>query len=195
MKRKTFLALLAAMAVCGVAVTACGPVEQPPIKIGVEGPMTGEWSYEGEGFRRAVLLLADQVNEEGGMLDGRPVEIVVGDDRGDPEEAQRVARRMVDDAVIGIVGAYNSDATEASAEVYDAAGVLQITPSSTAIRLTEKGYERFFRTCFFFFCVRFFPGFFFGLTTFPAGIFFFPRTFLNAPCTGQSKSPMCSCSL
>ena len=110
--------------------------------------MTGEWSYEGEGFRRAVLLLADQVNEEGGMLDRRPVEIVVGDDRGDPEEDQRVARRMVDDAVIGVVGAYNSDATEASAEVYDAAGVLQITPSSTAIRLTEKGYERFFRTCF-----------------------------------------------
>ena len=148
MKQETLLALFAVMAVCGVAVTACGPVEQPSIKIGVEGPMTGEWAYEGEGFRRAVLLLADQVNEEGGLLDGRPVEIIVGDDRGDPEEARRVASRMVEEEVIGVVGAYNSDATEASSKVYDTDGVLQITPSSTAIRLTENGYERFFRTCF-----------------------------------------------
>ena len=110
--------------------------------------MTGEWAYEGEGFRRAVLLLADQANGAGGLLDGRPVEIVVGDDRGDPEEARRVARRLVDEGVVAVVGAYNSDATEAASEVYDAAGILQITPSSTAIRLTEKGYSRFFRTCF-----------------------------------------------
>ena len=110
--------------------------------------MTGEWAYEGEGFRRAAFLLADQVNEEGGLLDGRLVEVVVGDDRGDPEEARRVARRLIEEDVVAVVGAYNSDATEAASEVYDAAGVLQITPSSTAIRLTEKGYTRFFRTCF-----------------------------------------------
>jgi branched-chain amino acid transport system substrate-binding protein len=148
MRRGTLLALLALMTAGGIVVTACGQPEKPPIKIGVEGPMTGEWAYEGEGFRRAVYLLADQVNEEGGLLDGRPVEIVVGDDRGDPEEARRVARRMVDAGVVAVVGAYNSDATEVSSEVYDAAGTLQITPSSTAIRLTEKGYARFFRTCF-----------------------------------------------
>jgi branched-chain amino acid transport system substrate-binding protein len=148
MKQGTHGILLAVAIICGTVVTACGPVEKPPIKIGVEGPMTGEWAYEGEGFRRAVLLLADQVNEAGGLLDGRPVEVVVGDDRGDPEEARRVAQRLIEEDVVAVVGAYNSDASEAASEVYDAAGVLQITPSSTAIRLTEKGYTRFFRTCF-----------------------------------------------
>jgi branched-chain amino acid transport system substrate-binding protein len=148
MKRGTPGALIAVTIMCGTVVAACGPVEKPPIKIGVEGPMTGEWVYEGEGFRRAVLLLADEINEEGGLLDGRTVEVVVGDDRGDPEEARRVASRLIEEGVVAVVGAYNSDATEASSEVYDAAGVLQITPSSTAIRLTEKGYTRFFRTCF-----------------------------------------------
>jgi len=148
MKQGTHGILLAVAIICGTVVTACGPVEKPPIKIGVEGPMTGEWAYEGEGFRRAVLLLADQVNEAGGLLDGRPVEVIVGDDRGDPEEARRVAQRLIEEDVVAVVGAYNSDASEAASEVYDAAGVLQITPSSTAIRLTEKGYTRFFRTCF-----------------------------------------------
>jgi branched-chain amino acid transport system substrate-binding protein len=148
MKQGTLGTLIAVTIMCGTVVAACGPVERPPIKIGVEGPMTGEWAYEGEGFRRAVLLLADEINEEGGLLDGRTVEVVVGDDRGDPEEARRVARRLIEEGVVAVVGAYNSDATEASSEVYDAAGVLQITPSSTAIRLTEKGYTRFFRTCF-----------------------------------------------
>jgi branched-chain amino acid transport system substrate-binding protein len=148
MKRGTPGILLAVSIIFGTIVTACGPIEKPPIKIGVEGPMTGEWAYEGKGFRRAAFLLADQVNEEGGLLDGRLVEVVVGDDRGDPEEAQRVARRLIEEGVVAVVGAYNSDATEAASEVYDAAGVLQITPSSTAIRLTEKEYTRFFRTCF-----------------------------------------------
>jgi branched-chain amino acid transport system substrate-binding protein len=148
MKRRTLLVLLTMLTACSVVMTACGPAEKPPIKIAVEGPMTGEWAYEGEGFRQAVQLLADQVNEQGGLLDGRQVEIVVGDDRGDREEARRVAERMVSEGVVGVIGAYNSDATEAASEVYSEAGVLHITPSSTATRLTQKGYQNFFRTCF-----------------------------------------------
>jgi len=148
MRRGTIRALLTIVTICGAVATACRSAEKPPIKVGLEGPMTGEWAAEGEGFRRAVLLLADKVNEEGGLLDGQPVEIIVGDDRGDPEEAQRVAKRLVEEGVVAIVGAYNSDATEAASSVYDEAGILQITPSSTAIRLTEKGYTHFFRTCF-----------------------------------------------
>ena len=148
MKRGLRGVLLTVVTICGLVVTACGPAEKSPIKIGVQGPMTGEWAYEGEGFRRAVLLLADQVNEQGGLLEGRLVEVIVGDDRGDPDEARRVARRMVEEDVVAVVGAYNSDATEAASEIYDEAGILEITPSSTAIRLTEKGYTQFFRTCF-----------------------------------------------
>ncbi len=110
--------------------------------------MTGQWAYEGEGFRQAVQLLADQLNEAGGLLDGRSIEIVVEDDRGDPDEARRVAERLIEQGVVAVVGGYNSDATEAAAEVYDEAGLLQITPSSTATRLTEKGYQHFFRVCF-----------------------------------------------
>jgi hypothetical protein len=49
MKRGTPGILLAVTIIFGTVVTACGPVEEPPIKIGVEGPMSGEWAYEGGG--------------------------------------------------------------------------------------------------------------------------------------------------
>ncbi len=125
----------------------CAP-EPEPIKIGVQGPMTGEWAAEGEGFRRAVTLVADQINEQGGLLDGRPVEILIEDDRGDPDVARRAAQRMVEEGVIAVIGGYNSDAVEAAMDIYAAEDILHLAPSATATHLTQKGHDTFFRLCF-----------------------------------------------
>lgn len=136
----------------------CGGQSQPapsksseaakePIKIGVEGPISGQWALEGQGFVKAVTLLADQINSSGGLL-GRKIEIIQGDDKGDPKEAALVAQKMVTSKVVAVIGAYNSGATEPASGIYNEAGILHITPSSTATVLTTKGYKRFFRTCF-----------------------------------------------
>jgi branched-chain amino acid transport system substrate-binding protein len=124
----------------------CGG-ERGTIKIGLEGPMTGDYAYEGQGFEKAVSLLVEQTNEAGGIL-GREVELVIEDDAGDPTQAALVAQRLVDADVDAVIGAYNSTATEPASEIYNEAGLLHVTPSSTATRLTEKGFERFFRVCF-----------------------------------------------
>jgi len=121
--------------------------EAGTIKIGLEGPMTGDYAYEGQGFEKAVQLLVDQTNEAGGLL-GRQVELVIEDDAGDPAQAALVAQRLVDAKVVAVVGAYNSTATEPASEIYNDAGLFHITPSSTATGLTEKGFQRFFRVCF-----------------------------------------------
>jgi branched-chain amino acid transport system substrate-binding protein len=128
------------------AFTGCQK-EAGVIKIGLEGPMTGDYAYEGEGFEKAVRLLVDQTNEAGGLL-GRQIELVVEDDAGDPTQAALVAQRLVDAGVVAVIGAYNSTATEPASEIYNEAGLFHITPSSTATRLTEKGFKRFFRVCF-----------------------------------------------
>ncbi len=125
-----------------------GCKKQPEtIKIGLEVPLTGDYAYEGQGMEKAVRLLVDQVNEQGGLL-GRQVELIVEDDAGDPTQAALVAQRLVDAGVVAVIGAYNSTATEPASEIYNEAGILHITPSSTATRLTEKGFKRFFRVCF-----------------------------------------------
>ncbi|HEC33936.1 MAG TPA: branched-chain amino acid ABC transporter substrate-binding protein [Chloroflexi bacterium] len=145
MLRKTVPVLL--VAVLAFSLFAGCKREAGTIKIGLEGPMTGDYAYEGQGFEKAVRLLVDQTNEAGGLL-GRQIELIVEDDAGDPTQAALVAQRLVDAGVIAVVGAYNSTATEPASEIYNEAGILHITPSSTATRLTEKGFQRFFRVCF-----------------------------------------------
>jgi len=118
-----------------------------PLKIGLQAPLTGDYAYEGQGFENSIQLLVDQTNAAGGLL-GRPVELVVDDDKGDPKEASLVADRLITEDVVAVIGGYNSTATEPASEIYDEAGLLHVTPSSTATRLTTKGFPRFFRTCF-----------------------------------------------
>jgi branched-chain amino acid transport system substrate-binding protein len=146
MKRILVISLLLAV-ILGPLGLIANAQEGEPILIGLQGPMTGDYAYEGQGFEKAVQLLVDQVNENGGLL-GRPVELVIEDDAGDPTQSALVADRMIDAGVIAVIGAYNSTATEPASEIYNEEGLLHITPSSTATRLTEKGFEQFFRVCF-----------------------------------------------
>lgn len=145
---KRILVIIVLVAIClGPLGAIAGAQTTEPIKIGLQAPMTGDYAYEGQGFQKAVQLLVDQVNKNGGLL-GRQVELVVEDDAGDPTQAALVADRLVNAGVVAVIGGYNSTATEPASAIYDEAGVLQITPSSTATGLSEKGYKRFFRVCF-----------------------------------------------
>lgn len=141
------IALLVLVLAIGLSMSTACQQQAGSIKIGLQGPMTGDYAEEGQGFEKAVTLLVDQMNEAGGLL-GREIELVVEDDAGDPTQSALVAQRLVDAGVVAAIGAYNSTATEPASEIYNEAGMLHITPSSTATGLTEKGFERFFRVCF-----------------------------------------------
>ena len=136
--------LLALIATFGLVLGSAVHAAEP-IKIGVMAPLTGSWASEGQGMQRIVELLAEQQNAKGGAL-GRKIEVVVGDDGGDPRTASLAAQRMTTQGVVAVIGTYGSSVTEASQAIYDDAGIPQIANGSTAIRLTEKNLKRFFRT-------------------------------------------------
>ncbi|NJM11617.1 MAG: branched-chain amino acid ABC transporter substrate-binding protein [Synechococcaceae cyanobacterium SM1_2_3] len=115
------------------------------IKIGLMAPLTGSWASEGQAMKKIVELLAEQQNAKGGVL-GKKIEVVTEDDGGDPRTASLAAQRLTTQGVAAVVGTYGSSVTEASQTIYDEAGIPQIANGSTAIRLTEKGFKRFFRT-------------------------------------------------
>lgn len=139
------LALVLALA---MVLSACKPRPVEPIKIGFVGPITGKWAYEGEGMLKVVKLLAKQVNEQGGLLGGRKIEIVPCDDKGEASEAALCGDKLAAEKVVAVIGSYASTCTEPLSKVLNEKNILQITPSSTATVLTEKGYKQFFRTCF-----------------------------------------------
>jgi branched-chain amino acid transport system substrate-binding protein len=90
-----------------------------------------------------VLAVAD-LNASGGVL-GQQVELITADDFCDPEQAVAAARKLVSDGVIFVVGHFCSGASIPASEIYEAAGVLQISPASTNPMLTDLGRANVFR--------------------------------------------------
>ncbi|GHV54280.1 branched chain amino acid ABC transporter substrate-binding protein [Deltaproteobacteria bacterium] len=116
------------------------------VKIGLMAPITGAFASEGQDMKKMLELMADEINKNGGV-NGANVELVVEDDGSTPRSAATAASRLVAAGVVAVVGTYGSAVTEASQDIYDEAGVVQIATGSTSIRLSSKGMKRFFRTC------------------------------------------------
>lgn len=99
------LTMLASLLVsCGSATSSSGgaSTSEGPIKIGVLTDLTGANAENGLYEKRWTELLADRVNDAGG-IEGRPIEIVVYDSALDPAKAARFARRLVEqDEVVAI---------------------------------------------------------------------------------------------
>jgi branched-chain amino acid transport system substrate-binding protein len=145
MKKILFLMITAVFIFPGLMV-ASPAMAADTIKIGLMCPITGALASEGQDMKQIVELLAGQVNDQGGLL-GKKVEIVVGDDGGDPRTAALAAQRLATQDVVAVIGTYGSSVTEASQNIYAATNTIQIANGSTAVRLTEKGLKYFFRTC------------------------------------------------
>lgn len=117
------------------------------IKIGVAGPFTGAYAAFGEQLLRGVQKAADDINKAGG-INKKKIVLVQGDDQCDPKQARNVANKLVEqDKVVAVIGHFCSSSTIPASEVYDEAGIVQITPASTNPKVTERGLPNLFRTC------------------------------------------------
>ena len=63
------------------------------------------------------------------------------------KQAVSGANKLINEKVVGVVGAYCSSATIPASEVLDPEGVVMITPASTSPKVTERGLKHVFRIC------------------------------------------------
>ncbi len=117
---------------------------QAQIKVGVAGPMSGQYSWFGEQMERGAELAVEDLNAAGGVL-GQVVELIVGDDACDPEQAVAVANQFIAEGVTFVAGHWCSSSSIPAAKVYEKAGILMITPASTNPKLTDEGGPNVFR--------------------------------------------------
>jgi branched-chain amino acid transport system substrate-binding protein len=142
----------ALLAVIGLLLSACDtggnptPTFNGSVKIGVAAPYTGDTADGGIQIWQGAQLAADEVNAKGGIL-GKKIEIVPADDAASPDKAKEVANRLVAEGVVAVVGHKDSGVSIPASEVYHAAGIVQITPTSSNPRLTEQGRDTVFRVC------------------------------------------------
>lgn len=100
-----------------------------PIYIALVYPMTGDNAMFGEIEVRAHKYVVDQINAKGG-INGRKVELVTYDDRGDPKEAANIAQKIVGDSrFVAGFGHFRSVCTLAAAPIYDEAKFIFLTDS------------------------------------------------------------------
>ena len=116
------------------------------IKIGVAGPMTGGNAAFGAQLKQGSEQAADDINKAGGIL-GQKIVLEYGDDRADPKEGVSVANKFSADGVKFVIGHFNSGVTIPASEVYQENGILEITPSATNPKVTERNMWNIFRVC------------------------------------------------
>lgn len=111
------------------------------IKIGVATTLTGPASTSGIHSRNAAMLAAEQINASGG-INGRPVELLVRDDKGRVEDALLVDKDLIDNGVVAIIGHYLSSLSVKVVPLLNENRVLMISSGSTSSELT--GQDDFF---------------------------------------------------
>ncbi|HVX98422.1 MAG TPA: branched-chain amino acid ABC transporter substrate-binding protein [Pseudorhodoplanes sp.] len=129
----------------GLAFAMAGTA-QAQIKLGVAGPITGPNAAFGAQLKNGTEQAVEDINAAGGIL-GQKISVSVGDDVSDPKQGVSVANKFTADGVKFVVGHFNSGVTMPASEVYQENGILEITPSATNPKITERGMWNIFRTC------------------------------------------------
>jgi len=141
-RRVLSLLLVAATLVLSMAVVQAA--EPEVIKIGVYEPMTGAMAAGGQQTWEGIELAKEEVKE----VLGKPIEVVLVDNKSEKTEAANAMARLIDaEKVIGVVGSYGSSLSMAGGEVSEKAGIPVIGCSPTN-PLVTKGKQYYFRVCF-----------------------------------------------
>ena len=124
---------------------ALSNVARADVSIAVAGAMTGTNAWTGEQLQRGAEMAVADINAAGGVL-GQQVRLITADDFCDPQQAIATAQKLVSDGAIFVVGHGCSGASIPASKIYNAAGVLQISPMSTNPMFTDQGFANVFRT-------------------------------------------------
>ena len=133
--------LLAGLAAAGLASA------QEVVRIGHAAAVTGPVAYFGKDTENGARMAIEALNAKGVSIGGKKVrfELVAEDDAGEPKQATAVAQKLVDAKINGMVGHETSGTTIPASKIYHAAGIPQISPSSTSPMYTRQGFNTTFR--------------------------------------------------
>ncbi|MEY8355835.1 ABC transporter substrate-binding protein [Lachnospiraceae bacterium 54-53] len=115
-----------------------------PVKVGVSNMVTGPMAAGGLRMKQAITMAFEEINAKGGVLGGRPLEMVLVDDTGTPTGAVNAVNKILGENVSVSIGPHTSPMASASQELYRKAGVPFIS-AATSPKLLEAENPYFFR--------------------------------------------------
>ncbi len=120
--------MTAGLAAIGLAVSGSALADSGPVKVGLMLPYTGTFAQLGEAITNGIQMA---IEEHGGHLGGRDVEIVTVDDESDPSRATQNAQRLISgERVDFLIGTVHSGVATAMVRVAREEGVPTIIPNA-----------------------------------------------------------------
>jgi branched-chain amino acid transport system substrate-binding protein len=118
----------------------CAPwalAQSNTLRVGVIGPFTGPSADFGVPMLNGIQLAVDEINAVGGFL-GRPLELVIKDDKANPDEGLKQSQALATEKVAAVIGFCNTGVAAKSLEVFQTARLPLIIPCATGTPLTSK---------------------------------------------------------
>jgi branched-chain amino acid transport system substrate-binding protein len=144
MRKKLFCTVFSGLLVTALMVTAA-PAKT--LKVGMMGPLTGPYAADGNDIANGARVAIDVINEAGGIPGYDKIELFPQDTACDPKQAVAAANNLINEEVIGVVGAYCSSSTIPASETLAEEDILMLTPASTNEKVTDRGLPYMFRVC------------------------------------------------
>ncbi|MFV2045286.1 MAG: ABC transporter substrate-binding protein [Anaerolineales bacterium] len=120
-------------------VVTAEPEALEQIKIGFFSPLTGFAAQDGRDALDAALLAVELINEQGGV-NGRPLQLIHFDDATAPDQAAAVVRKLVEQyGVVAVVSGSYSGPTRAAAPVLQELGVPMVAAYAVHPDITRTG--------------------------------------------------------
>ena len=145
---RRYLTLVAVVVMAFGGLSACAQNstnnDQTPITIGVSLSFSGDFGGDGPAMKQGYQLWADTVNKNGGLL-GRPVQLVILDDKSDPDLTAKNYKTLINvDHVNLLFGPFSTLLTKQAAPVAHDAGYALIEGAGGGPSVFDPGWNNLF---------------------------------------------------
>ncbi|MEE9192579.1 MAG: amino acid ABC transporter substrate-binding protein [Candidatus Aerophobetes bacterium] len=141
MRSRIIPIILLTLFVLGTIVFGASCETKEPIVFGGALPLTGWGADGGEYNRRGYMVWEDMVNAAGGIL-GRPVKVIIYDDKSDPTVTTRLYEKLVtQDKVDFLLSPWTDDMVMAATTVGEKYGKTIVAGGATYPAIWERGYK------------------------------------------------------
>lgn len=118
-----FLAALIVVSMAGLAQAQQAAKAKEPIKIGAFFALSGPAAAIGTPTKLVAEMVVEKINKEGG-INGRPLELIIGDTESDAAKAATIAKKFIhSDKVAAIIGPTRTDTGMAVKKIVEEAGM------------------------------------------------------------------------
>jgi branched-chain amino acid transport system substrate-binding protein len=122
-----------------------GKASGEPIKVGASLPLTGEFSEPGKAAKQGYQIWEAMVNDSGGLIDGRPVKMVIKDDQSNQNTIVADYNSLISrDKVDLLLGTFSSLLNLPASAVAERNRMLFVEPAGGAPELFDRGFKHLF---------------------------------------------------